>query len=148
MQRASKANQQDGSARRISLTSVLERPAGWTSSLYLNPFPVRIFEDWPFSLYIVASPESDERLVFKDVSNIFWEHPFSLWVLILLVLSDEDSYYQIISDHTSGAKISPIIADYKMKDLMITIYLTIYLPVWVPIWWYNTYLWLQWLLHS
>ena len=33
-------------------------------SLYLKPWTVRIFEDWPFSMYIVAASESDEGLVF------------------------------------------------------------------------------------
>ena len=31
--------------------------------------PVRIFEDWPFSLYIVAASESDEGLVCNDTSH-------------------------------------------------------------------------------
>ena len=34
-----------------------------TSSFYLKLWPVRIFEDFPFSLYIVAASESDEGLV-------------------------------------------------------------------------------------
>ena len=37
--------------------------AGQTSSLYLKPWPVRIFKDWPFSLYVVSAFESDEGLV-------------------------------------------------------------------------------------
>ena len=31
---------------------------------YLKPWPVSIFEDFPFSLYNVAASESDEGLVF------------------------------------------------------------------------------------
>ena len=42
----------------------LDRPAGQTSSFYLKPWPVCIFEDFPFRLYIVAASESDEGLVF------------------------------------------------------------------------------------
>ena len=52
----------------------MDRPAertSWTDqldgSLYLKPWPVRIFEDSPFSLYIVAASESDEGLVFTRV---------------------------------------------------------------------------------
>ena len=35
----------------------------WTSSLFSKLWPVRILEDSPFSLYIVAASESDEGLV-------------------------------------------------------------------------------------
>ena len=42
----------------------LDGSAGRISSLYLRPWPVRIFEDSPFTLYIVAASESDEGLVF------------------------------------------------------------------------------------
>ena len=41
----------------------LDRTAGRTSSFYLKPWPVRIFEDFPYSLYIVAASESDEGFV-------------------------------------------------------------------------------------
>ena len=57
-------DQLDRPARRTSWTDQLDRPAGVTSSFYLKPWPVRIFEDYPFSLYIVAASESDEGLVF------------------------------------------------------------------------------------
>ena len=50
-------------AGRTSWTDQLDRSAGQTSSFYLKPWPVRIFEDFPFSLYIVAASESDEGLV-------------------------------------------------------------------------------------
>ena len=57
----------DRSAGRISWTDQLDgpadRPAGQTSSFYLKPWPVRIFKDFPFSLYIVAATESDKGLV-------------------------------------------------------------------------------------
>ena len=56
-------NQLDGPAGRTSWTDQLDRPAGRTSSFYLKPWPVRIFKDFPFSLYIVAASESDEGLV-------------------------------------------------------------------------------------
>ena len=52
-----------GPAGRTSWTDQLDRPAGRTSSFYLKPWPVRIFEGFPFSLYIVAASESDEGLV-------------------------------------------------------------------------------------
>ena len=45
----------------------LDGPAGRTSSFYLKPWPVCIFEDFPFSLYIVAASESDEGLVYLQV---------------------------------------------------------------------------------
>ena len=48
----------DGSASRTSWTDQLDGPAGTTS------WPVPIFEDLPFSLYIVAASESNEGLVF------------------------------------------------------------------------------------
>ena len=53
----------DGPAGRISWTDQLDGLAGQTSSFYLKPWPVRIFEDLPFSLHIVAASESDEGLV-------------------------------------------------------------------------------------
>ena len=75
----SNMDQLDGSARQTSLmdkldrpagrtswTDQLDRPAGQTSSFYLKPWPVRIFEDLPFSLYIVAASESDKGLVISN----------------------------------------------------------------------------------
>ena len=75
--RTSWMDQLDGPAGRIGWTDQLDGPAGWTSwtdqleepawrtsSLYLKPWPVCIFEDWPFSLYFVAASESDEGLVY------------------------------------------------------------------------------------
>ena len=63
-----KADQLDRPDGRISWTDQLDRPAdrpdGQTSSFYLKPCPVRIFEDFPFTLYIVAASESDEGLVY------------------------------------------------------------------------------------
>ena len=38
--------------------------------VYLKPWPVRIFEDWPFSSYIVAASESDEGLVMHNTVDI------------------------------------------------------------------------------
>ena len=57
-------DQLDGPAGRTRWTNQLDGPAGQTSSFYLKPWPVRIFEDFPFSLYIVEASESDEGLVF------------------------------------------------------------------------------------
>ena len=61
----------DRLAGQISGMDQLVRPVkqtSWTD----QPWPVRIFEDFPFSLYIVAASESDEGLVF----SIFgWEDP-------------------------------------------------------------------------
>ena len=51
------------SARQTRCTDQLDGPAGWTSSFYLKPWPVCIFEDWRFSLYIVTASESNEGLV-------------------------------------------------------------------------------------
>ena len=39
----------DVPAGRISWTDQLDGSAGWTSSLYMKPWPVHIFKDWPFS---------------------------------------------------------------------------------------------------
>ena len=67
----------DGIAGQISWTDQLDGSAGQTSSLYLKPWPVRIFEDSPLSLYVVAASESDEGLVFKQVGilpEIEWYH--------------------------------------------------------------------------
>ena len=52
-----------GPAGRTSWMDQLEGPAGQTSSFYLKPWPVRIFEDFTLSLYIVAASESDEGLL-------------------------------------------------------------------------------------
>ena len=46
-------DQLDRPAGQTSWTDQLDRPAGKTSSFYLKPWPVRIFKDLPFSLYIV-----------------------------------------------------------------------------------------------
>ena len=51
----------DGSASRTSWIDQLDGPAGTTS------WPVPIFEDLPFSLYIVAASESDKGLVYLQV---------------------------------------------------------------------------------
>ena len=51
---------------------LLDRSAGRTSSLYSKPWSVCIFEDWPFSLYIVAAFESNEGLVYY-LCNIIWQ---------------------------------------------------------------------------
>ena len=59
----------NGSASLTSWTDQLDGPAGQTSSFYLKPWPVCIFEDFPFSLYIVAASESDEGLVCVIVSG-------------------------------------------------------------------------------
>ena len=56
--------QPDGPAGHTSWTNQLDGPAGQTSSFYMKPWPVRIFEDFPLSLYSVAASESDESLVF------------------------------------------------------------------------------------
>ena len=57
-------DQLDGSAGQTSWTDKPDRPAGRISSFYLKPWPVRLVEDFPFSLYIVAASESDEGLVY------------------------------------------------------------------------------------
>ena len=60
-------NQLDGPAGRTSwadqLDKQLDRSAGRTSSLYLKPCSICIFEDYCFSLYIVEASESDEGLL-------------------------------------------------------------------------------------
>ena len=61
--RTSWMDQMDRSAGRTSWMDQLDGRAGQTSSFYLKPWPFRIFEDYPFSLYIVAASESDEGLV-------------------------------------------------------------------------------------
>ena len=33
----------------------------------MEPWPVRIFKDGPFSLYIVATSESEEGLIFAEI---------------------------------------------------------------------------------
>ena len=56
-------DQLNGPAGWTSWTHQLDGPAGQTSSFYLKSWSVRILEDFPFSLYIVAASESDEGLV-------------------------------------------------------------------------------------
>ena len=58
--------QLDGPAGQTSWTDQLDRPAGRTSYFYLKPWPVHLFEDFPFSFYIVAASESDKGLVFTQ----------------------------------------------------------------------------------
>ena len=55
-------DQLHGPAGQTRWTDRLDRPAGRTIYLYLKPWPVRIFKEWPFSVYIVAASESDEGL--------------------------------------------------------------------------------------
>ena len=57
-------DQLEGPSGRTIWTDQMDVSAGQTSSFYLKPWPVRIFEDYPFGLYIVAASESDEGLVF------------------------------------------------------------------------------------
>ena len=67
-------DQLDGPAGRTSWTDQFDGPAGRISradQFSLKPWPVHIFEDWPFSLYIVAACKSDESLVYKN--------PLILW---------------------------------------------------------------------
>ena len=84
--RTSWTDQLDGPAGRTSWTDQLDGPAGQTSSFYLKPWPVRIFEDFPFSLYIVAASESDEGLVFcpatpPPCSSVPLPHSALSWIL-------------------------------------------------------------------
>ena len=62
----------NGSNSWTSWMDQLDGPAGqtsWTDQFfYLKSWPVCIFEDFPFSLYIVAASESDEGLVFIFVT--------------------------------------------------------------------------------
>ena len=44
-------------------TDQLDGPAGQIISFDLKPWPVRLFKEFPFSLYIVAASESDEGIV-------------------------------------------------------------------------------------
>ena len=99
-------DQLDTPAKQTSWTDQMDRPAGWTSSFYLKPWPVRIFEDFSFSLYIVAASESDDGFVFIErvlkLKNLFskswWDSPetFSdpfrraVWRLMVLILDLAD----------------------------------------------------------
>ena len=64
-------HQLDRAGGQTSWTDQLDGSAGrtsWTDQLfYLKPWPVHIFEDFLFSLYIVAASESDEGLVLKNL---------------------------------------------------------------------------------
>ena len=101
-------DQLDGSAGQTSWTDQLDRPAGWTSwtdqldgpegqtswtdqFFYLKPCPVRIFEDFPSSLYIVAASESDEDLVYF-MSNFF----ATLFLFLLTLLFVTSSFFNFI----------------------------------------------------
>ena len=44
----------------------LNSPAGRTSSFYLKFWPICIFKDFPFSLYIVVASEPDKGLVLNS----------------------------------------------------------------------------------
>ena len=71
--RTSWTDQLNGLAGRTSWTDKLgwidqlDRPVGWTSYFYLKPWPVRIFKDWTFSLYIVAASMSVKDLVYLSI---------------------------------------------------------------------------------
>ena len=73
----------NGSASQTSWTDQLDGPAGQTSSFYLEPWPVRIFKDFRFSLYIVAASESDEGIVCLDL-KIFWQMIVAAPTLLLV----------------------------------------------------------------
>ena len=61
--------------------------------LYLKHWPVRIFKDFPFSLYIVAASKSDESLVSEP---IFFSDPN---FFIHKIFSDENFFiHKIFSD--------------------------------------------------
>ena len=60
-------DQLDGPAWWTSLMDQLDGSARQTSSFYLKPWSVRLFKDFPFSLYIVPASESDEGLVFNGI---------------------------------------------------------------------------------
>ena len=63
----------DGPAGWTSWIDQLDRPAGQTSRtdkfFLFEAWPVRIFKDFPFSLYIVEASEYDEGLVFKNAQT-------------------------------------------------------------------------------
>ena len=98
-------DQLDGPAERTSWTDQMDRPAGrisWrTSSIYLKPWPLRIFEHWPFSLYIVTASESDEGLVLYHLFN----HIFRLLIPTILALKaifeNRQSLLELIPANTS-----------------------------------------------
>ena len=108
------SDQLDGPARRTSWTDQLDRPAGRTSSLYLKPWPVRIFKDFPFSLYNVAASESDEGLVLNKLAYIIFK-----W------LFNKDSFLL-----HSGLKLcNCLVLDYKS---FITVQIAFCLLFWLP----------------
>ena len=66
-----------------------------TSSFLLKPWPVCIFEDFPFSLYIVAASESDEGLVYLNkCHSINWNVIFikKVWIQIRLYIGLNSGY--------------------------------------------------------
>ena len=65
-------------AGQTSWTDQLDGPAGRTSSFYLKPWPVCIFEDFLFSLYIVTASESDEGLVCLKINDSFLYPPIPM----------------------------------------------------------------------
>ena len=72
--RTSWTDQLSRPAEQTSWTDQLDRPAGRTSSFYLKPWQVRIFKDFPFSLYVVAASESDKGLVQNGPEFRHWYH--------------------------------------------------------------------------
>ena len=76
--RTSWMDQMDWPVGRTSWTDQMDGPAEWTSSLYLKPWPVCIFEDWCFS--IVAATESDKGLVFLWLPWFNHSHRVTLWM--------------------------------------------------------------------
>ena len=67
-------DQLDRSAGQISWMDQLDGSAGQISSLYSKPWPVRIFEDSPFSLKIVAASKADKGLVSFQEKKLFENH--------------------------------------------------------------------------
>ena len=73
--RTSWTDQLDRQAGQTSWTDQLNGPGGCTSSFHLKPWPVCIFEDFPFSLYIVQLPSPTKALfllhsLFNDFEEI------------------------------------------------------------------------------
>ena len=94
-------DQLDGPDGRTRWTDQLDRPAGRTSSFYLKPWPVRIFEDCPFSLYIVATSESDECLVccrsrlWSDNQGIQLSSVDGTFVLLIYLLIQRFNFWTV-----------------------------------------------------
>ena len=107
---------------------LLVRPAWWTSSLYLKPWPVCTFKDWPFRLYVVAASKSNEGSVLLEVlihfghqNVIIIKSDWFFFCLMLLFYSKNTT----LQGETVKYKVTFTNQTFKLKFVVMTSYIHI-----------------------